>query len=130
MSVEEGREALHAQLVRAQDVRHAVCFEEFVDDAGAEGVACASGGVSVMWGGKEEMREGKGRTWGILRSPLFRGLGLTRRGRPLDPHVGSLWWTRKCDMIKMSITPGQQARTSKSVNDLDLVYRVYRRRQA
>lgn len=35
--------AFLAELVSAQDVRHAVYFEEFLDDLRAEGVACPAG---------------------------------------------------------------------------------------
>lgn len=43
--VKEGRIAFHAELVCAENVRHVVRLEEFVDDARTKGVSCTSAWV-------------------------------------------------------------------------------------
>ena len=41
--IKQRREALHAELMRAENVRHVVGFQELVHHSGAERVACAPG---------------------------------------------------------------------------------------
>jgi hypothetical protein len=43
MSIKQARVALHAELVRPEDVSEAIHLQELVDDAGAEGIACTAG---------------------------------------------------------------------------------------
>ena len=67
--VKEGRVAFHAELVCAEDVRHVVCLEKFVDDARAKGVSrtpinttitIQNKGISAFstWGKKQEVCSG------------------------------------------------------------------------
>ena len=93
--VEQGREALHAELVRAQDVRHLVRFQELVHDAGAEGVArtpvAAEQSVSgrSLAGSEADVKEARP-TSVILQSLPSPDQDLTIRGLPLGPRAGFL----------------------------------------
>jgi len=42
MAIKQGRVAFHTELMSAEDMRHSICLEEFVDHSRSKRVPCAS----------------------------------------------------------------------------------------
>ncbi len=107
---------------------HAVGFQKFVHNTRPKRVAGATVMVRIELPGKFRMKKGDHITEVILRNPPSPDRGPTIQGQPWGLHVVFLMGNKNGSNGKTQ-EEWRLMQTTESVDDLDLIYGVNRRRE-